>query len=363
MEIKEGIVQEDEQQKSPKAAGGHARAKSLSPKRIQEIASQGGNARWHSNIPRATHSGYLPIGGAEIECFVIGETGERLLTTRGVMKALKRRWRGRKYSGTELPVFLEAKNLEPFISEELRLVLSPILFRTIKGKKSEGFRAEMLPKVCDVYLKAREDGKLTETQKVVARQCEILIRAFAQVGIIALVDEATQYQEVRDRLALQAILDAFLRRELAAWAKRFPDEFYEHIFRLKKWQWKGRTVNPPQVVANYTKNVVYERLAPNILENLEKRNPIEHGRRRAKHHQWLTEDVGHPALAQHLHAVITLMRVSTSWEQFIGMLDTAHPRRGDSLMLPFMADVYAPSVPELPPSQPDDASVVTISQP
>jgi hypothetical protein len=36
-------------------------------------------------------------------------------------------------------------------------------------------------------------------------------------------------QGVRDRLALQAMLDMFLRKELAAWAKRVPDEFYEHI--------------------------------------------------------------------------------------------------------------------------------------
>jgi len=49
------------------------------------------------------------------------------------------------------------------------------------------------------------------------------VRGFARVGIIALVDEATGYQEVRNKLALQAILDAFLRKELAAWAKRFPD--------------------------------------------------------------------------------------------------------------------------------------------
>ena len=59
-------------------------------------------------------------------------------------------------------------------------------------------------------------------------------------------------------------------------------------------------------------------------------NPSESGRRRGAHRQWLTEDVGHPALAQHLHAVITLMRVSKSWPQFKLMLDVAHPKRGDT---------------------------------
>ena len=63
----------------------------------------------------------------------------------------------------------------------------------------------------------------------------------------------------------------------------------------------------------------------------------------AKHHQWLTDDVGYPALAQHLHAVITLMRVARSWAQFKQMLDVAHPRRGDTLQLPLMIDPSAPA--------------------
>src|SRR5262245_17296535 len=124
-----------------------------------------------------------------------------------------------------------------------------------------------------------------------------------RVGIIALVDEVTGYQEVRDREALQAILDRYLRKAFAAWAKRFPDEFYKEIFRLRGWKWRGMEVNRPQCVANYTKDLVYKRLAPGILEELEARNPKnEWGHREARHHQWLTEDVGHPALAQHLYA-------------------------------------------------------------
>lgn len=91
-------------------------------------------------------------------------------------------------------------------------------------------------------------------------------------------------------------------------------------------------------MAGYTKDIVYARLAPQILKELERKNPIEDGRRRAKRHQWLTEDVGNPALAQHLHAVITLMRVSKNWGPFKLMLDTAHPKRGDTLELPLMAE-------------------------
>jgi hypothetical protein len=59
----------------------------------------------------------------------------------------------------------------------------------------------------------------------------------------------------------------------------------------------------------------------------------EKGRRKSAHHQWLTEDIGHPALAQHLHAVVGLMRASSSWKQFHDMLDKAFPKRGSVLQL------------------------------
>jgi hypothetical protein len=159
--------------------------------------------------------------------------------------------------------------------------------------------------------------------------CEILVRGFARVGIIALVDEATGFQEVRDRFALQEILDRYLRKEFAAWASQFPVAFYQQIFRLRGWTWKGMKVNRPQCVANYTKDLVYARLAPGILKELEVRNPITNGRRKSPIYWWLTEDVGHPALAQHLHAVVGLMKGADSWDQLMRMMNRAFPRRGD----------------------------------
>lgn len=325
-----------------KAKGGIARAKALSADERQKIAKKAAEARWDTSNPRATHTGTLKLGDSEIQCYVL-ENGERILSTRGIMRSLRRTWRGRKYSGTQLPVFLEANNLKPFIINELDPVLKPLIFRTDRGAKGEGYRAEILPYICDVYLRARDAEALKGPQQLVAKQCEILVRALAKVGIIALVDEATGYQEVRDRYALQEILDKYLRKELAAWAKRFPDEFYQQIFRLRGWEWRGMKVNRPQVVANYTKDFVYERLAPGILEALENKNPIDaKGNRKAKHHQWLTEDVGDPALAQHLFSVMALMRASSSWDDFKLLLNKAHPKRGATLELP-MTDPSSPT--------------------
>jgi hypothetical protein len=324
-----------------RAKGGLARAAALSVEERKEIARNAAAARWSKDLPFATHEGTIRIGDIEIAVAVLN-TGQRVITQSGFMRALgrARQAKGRQYykGDVNLPAFLTAQNLKPFVSNLLEVTSSQIEFRPKNGGKAFGYADELLPEVCDVFVKADRAKKLTKNQQHIADHAHIILKGLARTGIAGLIDEATGYQEIRDKQALQALLDSYLRKELAAWAKRFPDEFYQHIFRLRGWKWQGRGKNPPQAVAGYTKDIVYARLAPQILEELERRNPLEGGRRRAKHHQYLTDDVGHPALAQHLHAVITLMRVSKNWHQFKLMLDVAHPKRGDTLQLPLMAD-------------------------
>ncbi len=334
-----------------KARGGFARAQALSSEQRREIGRKAAAARWAVSLPVADFEGQLPIGDTSLSCAVLPDE-TRIITQATFLRALGRSPSPKAGTGVlstvdDLPFFLQSEAIKPFISNELISSTKPLFYRTKTGGKGVGYDARLLPQVAEVYLRFR-DATMAEKGEVPARYqrmiqaADILIRGLANVGIIALVDEATGYQEVRGKKALQAILDAFLRKELATWAKRFPDEFYEHIFRLRSWKWKGRGTNPPQVVAAYTKDIVYARLAPGIIEELEKKNPSESGRRRSRHHQWLTDDVGHPALAQHLHAVVTLMRISTSWDQFKLFLDQAHPRRGDTLQLPLMTDASYP---------------------
>ena len=162
----------------------------------------------------------------------------------------------------------------------------------------------------------------------------MLIRGLATVGIIALVDEATGYQDIRDRHALHRYLDLYLKAERAKWAKRFPDTFYKQIFRLRNWPWKGMKINRPSVVGHYTNNIVWDRFAPHIHEELKKRNPkTATGHRLAKHHQWLTDDIGHPVLQNHLSGVLAILRVSSSWRVFNKNLDIAFPKKGHTIPL------------------------------
>lgn len=329
-----------------KAIGGRARKEALAPEKRKEIAQKAAAARWadvnNSSIPKATHEGELKIGEATIPCAVL-EDGRRLLTQSGFMIALgrSRQAKGRQYydGDVNMPAFLTAKNLKPFISSDLAVTSSQVEFKTVKGMKAFGYAAELLPKVCEVFLKAESGGALLVGQKHIAVQSRVLLIGLASTGIVALVDEATGYQEVRPKDALQAYLEKIISKELAAWVKKFPDEFYENIYKLRGWPWPGMGKNRYSVVGTYTRDLVFERIAPGLLPELEKKSPKnEKGNRSNKLHQWLTEDIGDPMLAQHMHSLIMFQRLAIAngygWHRFVKMVDQVLPKKGSNLELP-----------------------------
>ena len=192
--------------------------------------------------------------------------------------------------------------------------------------------ATVLPEICDVWITAREKGALNEEQAKTAERAYVLMKGFATVGIIALVDEVTGYQEIRDRVALQEILDKYLLDYEAAWAKRFPDEFYKQIFRLNKWAYNPSSIKRPSIIGTMTNDVVYSRLAPGILGELKARTPKdEKGRRKFRFHQWFTEDLGHPKLQEHLTKVTVLMDACANYPTFHRLLQRALPKIGETI--------------------------------
>jgi len=289
-------------------------------------------------VPKSEYFADLPIGDATFKAAVL-EDGTRVLTRATFIKAIGRTGKakgGRAYDKEfKVPVFLTANNLKPFIPNELIENSEPIIFQH-KGRESIGYKAELLPQVCGVFLDADEAGVLNANQEHIAQKCKILLRGFATVGIIALVDEATGYQEVRDRLALQKILDKFLTDEWAKWTKTFPDEYYKELFKLKKMPYPPTSMKRPQYVGHWTNDIVYSRLAPGVLKALKKKTPrTPGGHRKRRFHQHLTRDWGYPELRDHLSNVIFLMRSCATWDDFKRRLNRAAPKYGDTMPFDF----------------------------
>ena len=211
---------------------------------------------------------------------------------------------------------------------------TPILFcRNSSQKIVVGYNALLLPQVCEVYLQARDVGALLDSQQHIADRAAILIRGLAAVGIIALVDEATGYQRLREERALATILEKVIAKELQPWTKTFPYEFYTEICRLKKWPIPDG-VKRPSVIGHYTNNIVYKRIAPGVLNELRKKNPVQpSGSRRNRHHQWFTPDLGHPKLREHIAGVMALMRASDDWNHFGRLLQISYPKLTNQISL------------------------------
>jgi hypothetical protein len=326
-----------------KAVGGVARARKMSTEERKASSEKALAAkREMALLPRATHGSPdkpLMIGGAELVCYVL-EDGTRLITQEGFLSALGRAKKAKGGQGAGLaenavdktPSFLAANNLKPFINKGLIESTTPIVFRTPSGSKAFGYKAELLPKVCNVYLQARDASVALASQAHVIKAADILIRGLAEVGIIALVDEATGYQKDRAKNALAKILETFVAKELQPYMKTFPADYYEQLFRLRGLPYPPEVASfRPQYFGKLTNDIIYKRIAPGLLLELKKQN--EKDEKKGKLFQRLTLDVGYQKLRDHIASTVMAMKLSKDYPDFIEKMNRFYPRFGDTMLL------------------------------
>lgn len=328
-----------------KAKGGVARRDALTPEQRKKIASEAAAARWNgADAEVALKTGTLKIGDIVISCAVLPD-GTRVLSERAITKAFggKRggsHWRRMKEDsdGANLPVFLSAKNLRPFIDASLMNGLERR--RLYKSKVARGvahgIEATLLPKICNTYLKARDtEGGLHPSQEAITRQADIIMRGLAEVGIVALVDEATGYIDNKKKTEYRDLFREFVRNECREWEKEFPEPFTDMIYRLYGLS-KGRPNKHPQFFGHFIRRYIYRPLAGSngiILEDLEEKNPVVYanGGRRYKMHQFLTDEIGLPAVRAHIWQIIGIGAASRTKEIFDRNFKIAFPQAGEQM--------------------------------
>lgn len=279
---------------------------------------------------KAEYAGILELGDVELSCFVT-QDGERFISGRSMTGAI-----GMKGRGQGMARISANSTLKPFMNNALVMAIeSPVEIVGKTPKPVHGYRAEILADICDAILEARKSGAIsTEHEERYADFAENLVRGFARVGIAALVDEATGYQEVREKHALQKILDKFLNEEARVWSKTFPDEFWEKLVKIKGYD-SYYAIKRPAFVGHWVNDIVYSRLAPGIKDKLRELNPRQSsGERKRRHHQHLTDDHGLPELKDHLKKVMVLMDAASSKKEFDRLLDKSLPKYGSTLDLP-----------------------------
>lgn len=257
--------------------------------------------------------GPIKIFDIELDCYILRD-GTAVLNKGKMMKAIGRAWKGT--SRTERPNFIGAINLQPFIRPELEERLKGIEFYD-GGKLISGYHADILPLVCNVYLEAREADKLTENQKPIAQTCEILIRSFARVGIVALIYEQLGFEKYKHPDALKLLVESYLAEEVRKWSKEFPDELFFQMDRIYGNE-KTSSRNRPLYYAKFIRKYLYSPIEKGlVLAELDHKNPRDDkGRRSHRHHSNLNEEIGLPVLRSQIWQIIGILKTASNKQHF-----------------------------------------------
>ncbi|EHF4450209.1 hypothetical protein JZS82_000927 [Salmonella enterica subsp. enterica serovar Derby] len=347
---KSACIMSDKESKEPtgKSKGGVARANALSAEERSAIARKAAAARWGGDgeVEIAKRSGDIVIGDLKIQCAVL-EDGTRVLSERAITKAFggKRggsHWKRMKENpdGAYLPVFLSAKNIKPFINNELSEGLSRRrLFKINKGAApAYGIEASLLPKICNVYLKMRDQGDALQSSQIpISVQADIIMRGLAEVGIVALVDEATGHIDEKRQDEYRILFQEFIKEQVREYEKEFPKQFTDGLYRLYGLTQK-KAGRHPQFFGKFTRKYIYEPLASSkgaILEMLDEKNPVVYanGGRRYKMFQFLTDSIGVQMFRAHLWQVVGILSSSRNKAEFDRAFKRAFPSPGTQFEL------------------------------
>ena len=272
--------------------------------------------------------------GISISCYVL-EDGTRVLSSREMQRTLnmvdEKEDSTVQTSGARLQRYLNQKSLQPFIYKGRNEGHFDPLICYKGDAKINGYEATVLIDICDSFLEARNEINLSPRQRIIADQCEILVRTFAKVGIIALIDEATGYQYDREKKELQAILKALVSDEILEYQKQFQLSFYKEIFRLWDIPFTPQNIKrKPQFIGHLTNRYVYQNLPKGIfvLDKLKANTPkTKGGNFRYRLHQSLTEDKGREALKKVLYTVEALASVSNNKREFDRLINEKYGQK------------------------------------
>ncbi len=313
--------------------GGKKRAENLTSDERREIAQKAARERWAKNpsfeqanaqemvaveivedtkdLPTAIYWGTLDLVGITLPCYVL-DNGQRVIGRTAVTEMLS----GVK-GGGGFEKYIGTAALKPFINSE-EVIGKLVAFRLPEvqglGRNVKGLPANLLLDVCDGFIAAlnadynrpsnADYPPLTERQKQMAVKASMFSAAAARVGLDALIDEATGYQEVREKDALALKLKAYLAEEMRKWEKTFPDELWMEFGRLTNW--KGSIKKRPKYWGKLVMELIYDYLDPDVSKWLRENAPKPRGGQ--NYHQWLSDQYGLQRLIQHIWMVIGMAR-------------------------------------------------------
>lgn len=244
--------------------------------------------------PEAKYPGALVVLDTDLPVYVLDD-GRRVMTRTGALNFLTE---GK--GGGNLESYLEVQNLHEFLPTDLYEQFFDISIPQVVNKSVKAMTASAFIDICRAYSRARDMGKLSESQVFIAIRASMTLAAFAKTGIEAAIDEVTGYQYERVSDALQTKLKLFLEEEMRPWEKTFPDELWVQFGRLTRW--KGPIHSRPKYWGKLVNELIYGYLDPDVFEWLKKNAPEP--RKGRNYHSWMSAQYGLKKLIEHIWMTI-----------------------------------------------------------
>jgi hypothetical protein len=311
--------------------GGEARAAVLTAEERREIARKAVLARWkkhkgeayqpppdpspapavpalaarlrpaRSQALRSVFRGRLKIGGFSLNCHLLSDG------TRVFEHPQHESDAGDGRSGTLLAKFVSRAP-----RTDVPAWGTPVSFK-VQGSLAprQGREAGQLVAMSEAYLRAREKGELAAADQPLARQAELLARACAMAGIVALFDGATGYREFRARRTLRRKLLALIAHDLHHWARAFPEDFWEELSRLEGI--RHRKNHHPLRWGRYVIFFLHDAVGAELDSQPPASDPEL--LRRVDRQQWLDDFVKN-GLSSYVRGVVSAMRGCRTMEDF-----------------------------------------------
>ncbi len=253
-------------------------------------------------IKAKTTVGYLEIGEARVECYVL-EDGKRVITERGAVKALTN---GDSHKRNDLGQYLG--RLPGRFAE---LATRPAIeFSLISGGVAHGRDARWFVEVCQAYVDAYFAGELHAKQYPLAKNASAFLRAAAVLGVETLIDEATGHVGTGEDSAHARFVRELFREQPREWARFWPVDIVDEMCRVFGVQ-KGHAFPAP--LLGVVGRLYRMRLGEEAHDELKRRNPRGEGRdMRHQHFGDRLFDV----LRNDLGTLMTLLRMSRSKAHF-----------------------------------------------
>lgn len=236
------------------------------------------------SLPKAVATGVLRFGEVEVDCYVLDDE-RRVISQRGVLRGITGDRTGGK--GGDLRRYLRGfpGDIDTLSAGE------SIDFAIPSGGRAQGRNASWFVDFCAAYVDAAVAGTLHPKQTHLAVQAQRVLKAVAKVGIVALVDEATGYEFVREHGLLARLFEQGLREEADRWEPRWHAAVVEPLCGVfdPKGEWARQPEVFPVGLLSPIGKLYRILMGIDLYGELKRRNPSGEERTGHKHHQWMTE--------------------------------------------------------------------------